>query len=159
MKLISVSLMFFLLLIAPCSVLTGEIDQFLGSRSVVGQIFFSKGGSQLSIAQKQSLKDLSQRLQKQDSVDRLIRVEGFSSPDGAESLNYDLSMQRAINVQSFLKHQNLPTELFLMGQGEKNASTAKLSEQRRVDIAIYQETRAVKQLFHGSGRIERFVIQ
>lgn len=147
------------LLILPVSSYAGEIDQFLGSRSVAGQIFFIKGNSRLTVAHKRTLMALTQALHKNRFAGRLIRVEGFSSPEGNRSVNYDLSMQRAMAVQSYLQQRGLTTELFLTGHGEKNVATAKLSEQRRVDIAIYQETRAVKQLFQNSGQIERFVIQ
>lgn len=139
--------------------IAGDIDQFLGSRSVAGKIYFLKGSSQLSNDHKQALDKVIRTLKENHEAGQLIRVEGFSSPDGDKSFNYNLSMQRATVVQEYLQMRKLPTMLFLTGHGEKNDSTVKLSELRRVDIVIYQENRAVKQLFQNSGQIERFVIQ
>lgn len=152
-------LLFVILFFVPVCALSSEADQFLASRSIVGQIYFSKGSSQLSARSQQSLRKIVKTLRNEKYDGRLLRIEGFASPEGQQSENYDLSMQRAVTVRDFLQRQGLSAELFFTGHGEKNNTTAKLSERRRVDIAIYQETQAVKQLLRESGQIERFVIQ
>lgn len=159
MPVINLVLLSLLLLTSPAVTQAEEIGLFLGSRSVVGQVYFSKGSSQLSAKSQQSLRALAEAMQDKVQNGRLLRVEGFASPDGHRSSNFDLSMQRAVAVRNYLQRQGLSAELFLTGHGDKKQSTAKLSEQRRVDIAVYQETQAVRQLLRESGRIERFVIQ
>jgi len=137
----------------------GEIDTFLQSRQVAAQIYFAKGAWQLTRENQQSLQRVTEELLRERGAGRLIRVEGFASPEGAELQNYNLSLQRAGAVKDYLQQQGVKTELFLSAYGENNFSTAKLSEQRRVDVAVYQTNRTVKQLFQKSGKVERFVIQ
>ncbi len=158
MKYLTALLIFFSIFLAPTFLLADELDEFLGSRSVVGQIYFEKGSSQLSKEHQQSLSKLLNNI-KEKKPGQIIRVEGFASSDGSNPANYELASKRAFAVQRYLKQRGVTAELFFVSYGEKKHSTAKLSEQRRVDIATYQETRAVKDLFRETGRVERFVIQ
>lgn len=136
-----------------------EVEQFLASRSVVGQVYFAKRTSDLSAEGKKLLDALVPELVTHQKSGRLIRIEGFASRDGRASTNMDLSMRRALAVKSFLQRHNLTVELFLTGFGEKESITGKLSEQRRVDIAVYERTRAAAELFKKSGSVERFIIR
>lgn len=158
MKHFSALLTIFSLLLAPLFVQADELTNFLESRSVAGQVYFTKGSSQLSSEHQQLLDKLSNNIKTQ-TPGHIIRIEGFASPEGSKPMNYELANRRALTVQAYLQKRGVSAELFFVSFGEKNISTAKLSEQRRVDIAIYQETRAVKDLFRKTGRVERIVIQ
>jgi len=137
----------------------GEIDSFLQSREVAAQIYFKKSAWQLTQENQKSLQRIAKELLRAQGAGQLIRVEGFASPEGTTMQNFNLSLQRASAVKDFLLQQGVKTELFLSGYGENNLSTVKLSEQRRVDVAVYQVNRTIKQLFQKSGKVERFVIQ
>ena len=122
---------------------SSDIDRFLASRSVVGQVYFAVKTSQLSAASKSQLKELVPLLKAQQRSGRLLRVEGFASKDGQVKSNIDLSMERALEVKNFLRQHDLSVELFLTGYGANSAATGKLSEQRRVDITSYTKNSSV----------------
>jgi outer membrane protein OmpA-like peptidoglycan-associated protein len=136
-----------------------EIDKFLASRLVVGQIYFAKQSSSLTPENQDILAALVADLKRANQQGRLIRVEGFASRDGHEDLNLEISMKRAIAVKRLLERHGLAVELFLTGFGEKLNSTGKLSENRRVDIATYKNNRAATELFKKTGHVERYNIK
>lgn len=151
-----------LILCLPLTCLAGsgsKVEQFLASRSVVGQVYFAKQDSHLDDVDKVKLATLAVALKKLPWRDKLLRVEGFASPEGGITLNVDLSMQRALAVKNFLQQYDLPVELFLTGFGENPSTAAKLAEQRRVDIAAYEINRATAVLFQKADPVERFIIR
>lgn len=158
MKIITTLLMILAVPLACLAGQTTEIDKFLASRTIAGQIYFADRISELSTANKIILDRLTATLKQQKSS-RLIRVEGFASKIGQDEMNFDLSMQRALAVKNYLQQHDLAVELFLTGFGEKLSADDKLTEQRRVDIAIYKRNKVAIELFKESGRAERFIIR
>ena len=143
-----------------CAASTGEIDEFLKSRQVVTQIFFDKRTAELSAEAKVQIDNIASELQGYQERKMLLRVEGYASPEGGDAQNLQLSLQRAMAVGNYLlsRHQ-LSVAVFLTGFGKNEKSAGKLSEMRRVDIALYRKNRAAEALFDNTGKIERFILQ
>lgn len=137
-----------------------EIDRFLESREVVEQVFFQKRQITLSTEARTKLDSLVTELLNYQNQGKLVRVEGFSSPEGDEKLNLSLSLQRAMTVKDYLHGQHdISVDVFLTGYGEKKLSGGKLSQERRVDITVYNKNSAAAALFDESGAIERYDLQ
>lgn len=139
---------------------TDEIDQFLSSRQVISQVFFSKQTTELSVEAKRQIDTIVSDLQSYQKQEMLVRVEGFSSTEGDDQYNFKLSLQRALAVEGYLlnKH-NLNVSVFLTGFGEKKKSAGKQAMMRRVDIAVYKKNRAVETLFEKTEKVERFILK
>lgn len=137
-----------------------EIDQFLASRQVIAQIFFTNKNIELSSEAKRQLTAIVKDLQRYKEQEMLVRVEGFASHEGEAQYNLKLSLQRAMEVESyFLNKHNLSVSVFLTGFGEKGKTDGKLIDSRRVDIAIYEKNSAAGLLFEKNGKIERFILR
>ena len=153
-------IIFVIFLVANTTIAGADgMKTFLDSRSVAGQVYFSKGSSELSLSNQQKLSRITPFLKKHLASGHLVRIEGHASLEGGQAMNYDLSSQRSIAVQNYFEKNGLRAELFFSGFGENSSSTAKLAEQRRVDIAVYQKNPAINDLFHKDAKVERFVIQ
>ncbi len=156
-------LIFLLCSFFPCTVVAASADDiqlFLTSRHVVAQVFFSNQTTELSDSFKQQLNRVASELAGYEKQQLLIRVEGFASSDGEAQYNLNLSLQRALSVANYLQHKhNLGVSVFLTGFGERGLVADKLSEKRRVDIAVYKKNPAVKALFDGQGNVERVILQ
>ena len=148
-----------MILVAWTAVFANDIAEFMQDREIVTSIYFKSGKSLLTSSQHQQIESLKHKLQKQVRNGRLIRIEGFASPAGKVSDNLDLSMRRAIEVFTAVETLHLTDQIFLTGFGEKAPETAKMSEERRVDIVTYRASPELKKLFHDSAPSERFVIQ
>ena len=136
-----------LLILPATAAATDEIDEFLGSRQVISQIFFDKRAFELSVESRDQLDSAADKLRDLQSHGKLVRVEGFSSPDGDDKFNLKLSMQRALAVEKYLlQNHNLNSYVFLTGFGEKNTMDDTLEASRRVDVAIYTKNSATKTL-------------
>ena len=137
-----------------------EIEQFLASRQVIGQIFFPCKVTTLS-SQAESIID--QRVPELKALKRkgkLLRIEGFASADGNPRTNSQLSLERALAVKDYLKDRHqMKLEVFLTGFGESLSTDGKIGQERRVDIAVYELTPAAEMLFNESGQIERYPLQ
>ncbi len=142
------------------AVSTDEIDQFLSSRQVISQVFFSKQTTELSIEAKKQIDTVVSDLQSYKKQQMLIRVEGFASTEGEDQYNFKLSLLRALAVGDYLIHKhNLSVSVFLTSFGEKKKSAGKLAMMRRVDIAVYKKNRAAEALFDQAGTVERFILR
>ncbi len=150
---------FILTLIISLPAFAGDIDSFLASRSVTGQIYFARNSSILSEKNKSELSKLIKELHRQERAGKLIRIEGHASTDGQDAVNFDLSIQRALAIKDYLRQRGLKVDIFLTGFGEKSSSAGKLTKQRRVDIAVYDRNRETEKLFQQSDQVERFIIQ
>ena len=150
-------------LLAPHSVAaveSADVDQFLASRQVVAQIFFARAETGLSSESRLQIDAKASELLQYKEQQMIIRVEGFSSPDGEDLHNLKLSMQRAMAVEGYLlSRHKLQTYVFMTGFGEKQATGDKLAMMRRVDITVYKKNRAAAALFDETGNIERILLQ
>lgn len=141
--------------IAPAN----EIQSFLQDRKVITSIYFQTGDSQLSNSQMKHIRTFKGEFQKLVGKGRLIRIEGHASAAGLAMDNHNLSMQRAVAVYNAVEGLQLSDHIFFTGYGENNSETAKMSEQRRVDIVAYRARAELKKLFLDSSTTERFIIQ
>ena len=156
-------LILLLCLLAPHTLFAvelAEVDQFLASRQVVAQIYFDKTVAELSPESRLQIDSRVTELLQYKDQQMIIRVEGFSSPDGEDLHNLNLSMQRAMAVEGYLLNRHkLHTYVFMTGFGEKQATDGKVDRMRRVDISVYKINRAAEALFNETGKIERILLQ
>ncbi len=137
-----------------------EINRFLASREVVGEVFFAYKTTELSTAAKQNIDKFVGVLLNYQQQGRLLRIEGFASPEGSKQSNSKLSLERALAVKDYLAEQHkLQVDVFLTGFGETEPAAGTLTGSRRVDIAVYEMTPAAKALFEETGQIERYDLQ
>jgi len=115
-----------------------EFDEFLRSRAVLASVSFAPGESTLSSSAKQEIDRIVPRLRNLDPLRSLVRIEGFSSPDGSENVNVLLSMLRAKAVVDYLsaKHR-FAAELFLTGHGSGESTSVRATGRRTAEIALY----------------------
>jgi len=147
----------------PFSILAASPDgihQFLNSRQVVTQVFFAKQTVDLSASVKQQLNRVANDLATYEKQQMLIRVEGFASSEGNDHYNLNLSLRRAMAVAEYLQQRHkLGVSVFLTGFGERGPAADKLTEMRRVDIAVYKKNPASKAFFDDQGKVERVILR
>lgn len=111
-------------------------------------LLFAVNQSTLSSAAQANLDDLANTLIKYDDTEVLI--EGHTDADGSDELNQRLSEERAKSVDRYLIQKGLkPSRMTTVGYGESqpiadNASAEGKSKNRRVEIAIYANSRMKK---------------
>lgn len=114
------------------------VADFIDSRQVVCTVQFDLGSSGLNAPARDSLDKVVNLLAGVNKNETVIRIEGFSSPDGVEQTNIDLSMARAQSVEVYLhEHHGLPMDRYLIGRGVCPEDGLSRNEQRRVEIAMY----------------------
>lgn len=112
--------------------------KFMESRQVLATVYFDAGSSLLDDEGRAILKDIAPRLKNISNDEKVLRIEGFASPEGKDMVNVLLSMERAASVELFLRQLNGTSyERYLVGKGVLNDSSQDIAHRRRVDIAIY----------------------
>lgn len=144
-------LIFFLALIcftAPpvfCADRTG-LDSFIKSREVVATLYFQANSDDLTKAERERIAGTISLLRKQQKEGRMIRVEGFSSPEGDAEVNFRLSFFRARAVADIIAGKGLPAEVTLTGYGGLHAKSDDPAEERRVEIVSYIKPAGLKRV-------------
>lgn len=114
------------------------VAEFLATRKVLVSVPFAPGSANLSADSQQTLRKSMDRLRGLDTNKFLLRIEGFTSPEGGPELNVNLAMERAREVEQYLvRHDGLPSNWSLTGIGVDPASSQVKDRQRRVDIVQY----------------------
>ncbi|TYP00332.1 OmpA family protein [Geothermobacter ehrlichii] len=130
----------FLFLYAGLALAAGDIDfaDFIGTRRVLATVHFAPGSSRLDAVGRQTLDQLVEELRRLSPDEKVVRIEGFASPEGTERTNVDLSMERATRVELyFRRHHKLPPTRYLVGIGVRAEGDMPPEKQRRVEIAVY----------------------
>lgn len=123
-----------------------DFDSFMKSREVVATLYFQASAEELSKAETEKLSGVIKQLRKTQENGRMIRVEGFSSPEGDQEKNFILSFFRARIVADFIEAKGLPSEVTLTGYGDLKASSNDPSRERRVEIASYAKPVGAKRI-------------
>ena len=110
-------------------------------------LLFASGKSDLNSAAQSNLTELAQTLNKYPDTEVLI--EGHTDSDGSDELNLRLSKDRAESVERYLSRSVQASRFTTMGYGEgqpvaDNGSADGKAKNRRVEVAIYANTRMVK---------------
>ncbi len=115
-----------------------SFEQFMASRKVLATVYFDVGSARLDDDARATLERLAPQIKSISFDEKVLRIEGFSSPEGKELANVLLSMERAASVELYLRKLNGTSyERYLVGKGVYNAAKLDNAHQRRVDIAIY----------------------
>lgn len=141
-----------LALLLPSSVFAGEtlpaeVEKFLGSRQVLGTVHFDEGRADLSPEGRETIDRLIPRLKGVEPSVSLVRIEGFASANGNDSVNVPISMSRARAVIDYIRERYpLSADLFLTGFGERDVFSASNAQGCRAEIAIYDNIWQMKNL-------------
>ena len=116
---------------------TTSFDDFIESREVVATLYFQPNNDNLTKSEQARLSSTIDKLRELQKNGRMIRVEGFSSPEGDQENNFRLSFFRARAVADLIEAKGLPAEVTLTGYGDLKANSSDHSKERRVEIASY----------------------
>ena len=110
----------------------------LGSRKVIGVIYFKQDNVKLSRSQQAEIDRIASLVTTQYSPDKIVRVEGFTTKRSRQVDPLTTSLSRAKSVWYYLKKMGSlnGNNLYLTGFGDKQ-SISKLQGER-VEIAIYE---------------------
>ena len=114
-----------------------SFEEFLESREVVATFYFEKNSETLTPDELKRVSAALSELRGLQKSGRMLRVEGFSSPEGDREKNFELSFYRAKSVADVLDAGGLPSEVALTGYGDLKASLDDSNKERRVEIASY----------------------
>ena len=136
-----------------------QLKSFLMSREVLEQVYFEYASEKLTILARENIDSIVPDLKSLAAKGYLFRLEGFSSSDGDNSRNMNLSLSRALSVSHYLKGQHdLNLDVFLTGYGGSEKSR-EIEKSRRVDIAAYVKPVAAAALFDDLGTVEKISIK
>lgn len=121
-------------------------DSFIASREIVATIYFQANSEDLGKKAHERISTTVSRLRKLQTDGRLIRVEGFSSPEGDREANFRLSFYRARTVADIIKEQGLPDEVTLTGYGDLRSESNDPAKERRVEIVSYAMPSSLKKV-------------
>jgi hypothetical protein len=115
-----------------------NFESLLGEREVICTIDFAAGSAELSEEAGRILGNAVDRIKAVDLEKKMIRIEGFSSPEGNKTNNYRLSIERARSVERFLRaNHSVSLEHYISGFGPSTPAGVTVAGQRAVQIAIY----------------------
>lgn len=123
-----------------------SFDEFIKSREIVTTIYFQSNNEDLSSSERKRLSATIGKLRELQNNGRMIRVEGFSSPEGDQEKNFSLSFFRARSVAVLIEAKGLPAEIALTGYGDLRASSDNPDKERRVEIASYLKPTGMKRV-------------
>jgi len=123
-----------------------SFDEFIRSREIVTTIYFQSNNEDLSRSERKRLSGTIDKLRELQNNGRMIRVEGFSSPEGDQEKNFSLSFFRARSVAVLIEAKGLPAEVALTGYGDLRASSDNPKLERRVEIASYIKPVGMKKI-------------
>ena len=113
-------------------------DPVFGQREILCTIEFPVSSSALNSTARDVLARHVPRIKRLDHNRKLIRIEGFASPEGDPEANYRLSLERARSVESFLRTEHgVSLNHYLTGFGPKKSSGITAAGTRSVQVVIY----------------------
>ena len=121
-------------------------DSFIKSREVVAILYFQANAEGLAKGELERISATITKLRKLQNNGRMIRVEGFSSPEGDREANFRLSFFRARTVADIIESKGLPAEVTLTGYGDLQAKSDDPNKERRVEIVSYVKPVGMKRV-------------
>jgi len=116
--------------------LAAEVEEFLRHRNVLLSVEFAFGSHKLTEGSRASIDRVAEDLKMLLRDSKVVRIEGYATPQGKEDYNLVLSMQRAMAIQEYLMNRyGLELDLFFNGYGSGHAPAEKL-----VQLAFYDDT-------------------
>ena len=114
-----------------------NFDAFIKSREVITTLYFQFNDEALGKSERKRLLGAISKLRELQENGHLIRIEGFSSPEGDPEKNFHLSFFRARAVADLIESKGFPAEVTLTGYGDLRAGSGDPKKERRVEIASY----------------------
>lgn len=147
MRLLVIITLLIMFVVAPVFGMSDtSYEQFIKSREVVTTLYFQPNSESLTSAERKRVAESIDKLRDLQQNGRVIRVEGFSSPEGDQEKNFILSFFRARSVADLIEKKGLPAEVTLTGYGDLRAGSKKLEKERRVEIASYLKPAGMKRV-------------
>lgn len=113
-------------------------ESFLENRQILCTVNFDVNSTQLSSAAKDIISKTVPQLRQLDLDAKLLRIEGFASPEGDKQKNFRLSIDRALAVESFLRvNHGVLLDHYITGYGPTTPVDISAAGTRRVEIATY----------------------
>ena len=136
-----------LLLFMFCATVTGapvrvdavqNVESLLKQREVLCSVDFAPNSIRLSPAARNTLEQVVSSLKRFDFDAKMLRIEGFASPDGDKVKNFRLSIKRALAVERFLRvNHGVSLNNYVTGYGPTLPDNLAAAGTRRVEIAVY----------------------
>jgi hypothetical protein len=123
-----------------------DFDAFIKSREVITTLYFQFNDEALGTSERKRLLGAISKLRELQENGHLIRVEGFSSPEGDPEKNFHLSFFRARTVADLIESKGFPAEVTLTGYGDLRAGSGDPKKERRVEIASYLKPVGMKRV-------------
>ncbi len=121
-------------------------ESFIDSREVIATIYFPANTAALHRSEHDQISRVMATLRKLQANGHLIRVEGYSSPEGSGEGNMHLSMFRARTIAEIIAAKGCEAEITLTGYGDLRAKLDDYDKERRVEIAVYDQPSVLKKL-------------
>ncbi len=125
---------------------SADFDSFIKSREVVATLYFQANSEDLLKGERERITAAISQLRDLQKDGRMIRVEGFSSAEGDEEVNFRLSFFRARAVADVIEAKGMPSEIALTGYGDLRATSDDPVKERRVEIASYIKPISMKRI-------------
>lgn len=119
-------------------VTTKDAESFLGQREVLCTINFPVNSVAITTEASEVLNNNAPFLKNINLKEKMVRIEGFASPEGAKIRNFRLSIDRARAVESFLRDKHgVSLDHYISGFGPMQPENVSAAGKRSVQIAIY----------------------
>ncbi len=117
-----------------------EVMDFLRHRNVLLSVDFDFGSHKLTETSRHSIDRVAGDLKELLGEQKIVRIEGYATPQGKEDYNLVLSMQRAMEVQRYLMNRyGLELDLYFNGYGSGREPSETL-----VQLTFYDDTLGLK---------------
>ena len=117
---------------------TQATKSYLANREILCTADFAVNSTDLAPDARLRLSRCVPQLKQVDLTRKIIRIEGFASPDGDKLKNYRLSIERARAVESFLRlDHGVSLDHYITGYGPTEPAEISSAGTRRVEIVIY----------------------
>jgi len=115
-----------------------DAGSFLGQREVLCTINFPVNSVSITTEASAVLNNNAPFLKNVNLKEKIVRIEGFASPEGAKTKNFRLSIDRARAVESFLRDKHgVSLDHYISGFGPLQPENVSAAGKRSVQIAIY----------------------
>ncbi|MDH3997892.1 MAG: OmpA family protein [Desulfuromonadales bacterium] len=121
-------------------------ETFLQSREVLATIYFPMNSAVLDKDRHDQISKVMSQVRKLQTDGHLIRVEGYSSPEGDVTENMVLSMYRARTIAEIISAKGCEAEIAMTGYGDLLSQSNDPAKERRVEIASYQQPVTLKRI-------------
>ena len=115
-----------------------QLAKLLEEKEIVCTVEFDVNSAELSREAQQTLTGAVSQIKSVNLKKKMIRIEGFSSPEGNKLINVRLSIDRARAVERFLRaNHGVSLDHYISGFGATVPDGVSAAGTRSVQIVIY----------------------